>query len=157
MVNIVLVSYLEKPFSYIVTYYRFPSKTLVYDINGNEVQMIEDSPLVEVMPQGFDSTTKGKRSISWRSDKPATLFYVKALDEGDPAMEADYRDEIFELEAPFNGTPKSLVKTQQRLSEIEWGNDEIAIASDRWWSTRNSKTYLFNPSNPERNLKLFLM
>ncbi|GKT30817.1 prolyl oligopeptidase family serine peptidase, partial [Aduncisulcus paluster] len=112
--------------------------------------MIEESPLTEVMPQGFNSTTKGKRSINWRADKPATIFYVQALDEGDPAIEAEFRDEISELEAPFNGSPKSLVKVQQRLANIQWGNDKIAVASDRWWSTRNSKTYWFNPSNPEQ-------
>ena len=146
----VLVSYLDKPFSYIVTYYRFPSKTAVYDIDGNEVQMIEESPLTEVMPKGFNATEKGKRNINWRADKPATIYYAEALDEGDPAVEADYRDEISELEAPFNGAPKPLVKTQQRLAGIFWGNDEIAVVTDRWWSTRNAKTYLFNPSDPEQ-------
>jgi hypothetical protein len=28
---------------------------------------------------------KGKRNMSWRSDKPATLVYAEALDGGDPA------------------------------------------------------------------------
>ena len=31
-----------------------------------------------------------------------------------------------------------------------WGNDNTAIAVDRWWSTRNSKTYVFNPSNNQQ-------
>lgn len=146
----VLVSYLEKPFSYLVTYYRFPSKTWVYNSNGNEVQMIEESPLTEVMPQGFNAVEKGKRNINWRTDKPATVYFAQALDDGDPAVEADFRDEIFELEAPFNGSPKTLVKTQQRLDNIYWGNDNIAIVTDRWWSTRNAKTYLFNPSDPQQ-------
>ena len=36
---------------------------------------------------------KGKRSLSWRDDKPATIFWCEALDGGDPAKEVDFRDE----------------------------------------------------------------
>ena len=143
----VLVTALEKPFSYLVPYSRFPSKTVVYDQNGKEVKVLLDSPLLEEMPKGFMATQKGMRNINWRHDKPATIYYVEALDEGDPAIETEFRDEVFEWEAPFTGNPKSLLKTIQRYAGILWGNDEIAIAYDRWWNTRNAKTYLFNPSD----------
>jgi dipeptidyl aminopeptidase/acylaminoacyl peptidase len=143
----VLVEALDKPFSYLVPYFRFPSKTVVYDKNGNEVKVLLESPLLEEMPIGFMATQKGMRNINWRNDKPATIYYVEALDEGDPAIETDFRDEVFEWEAPFNGEPKSMLKTVQRYAGILWGNDQTAIAFDRWWNTRNSKTYLFNPSD----------
>ncbi|MEZ4982345.1 MAG: prolyl oligopeptidase family serine peptidase [Saprospiraceae bacterium] len=32
-----------------------------------------------------------------------------------------------------------------------WGNDNTAIALDRWWINRNTKSYLFNPSNPDKD------
>ena len=35
----------------------------------------------------------------------------------------------------------------QRLSGITWGNDTYAVVHDRWWNTRNTKTYLINPSD----------
>ncbi len=143
----VMVTTLHRPFSYIVTLSRFPSKTIIYDKNGKEIKVLLESPLEEVRPKGFMSTKKGMRNISWRSDKPATVYFVKALDEGDPAIEVEYRDEVFSLDAPFTGTPKSVIKTIQRYAGISWGNDEIAIARDRWWNTRNAKTYLFNPSD----------
>ncbi len=143
----VLVTALEKPFSYLVPYNRFPSKTVVYDKNGNEVKVLLESPLLEEMPKGFMATQKGMRNINWRNDKPATIYYVVALDEGDPAVETEFRDEVFEWEAPFNGAPGSVLKTIQRYAGILWGNDETAIAFDRWWNTRNAKTYLFNPSD----------
>lgn len=143
----IMISTLHRPFSYIVTLSRFPTKTVIYDKNGKEVKVLLESPLEEVRPKGFMSTKKGMRSINWRSDKPATIYFVEALDEGDPAKEVNFRDEIFSLDAPFNGEPKSILKTIQRYNGILWGNDEIAIARDRWWNTRNSKTYLFSPSN----------
>ncbi|WP_320282148.1 alpha/beta hydrolase family protein [Draconibacterium sp. IB214405] len=143
----IMISTLGEPFSYLVTYNRFPSKTTIYDKSGQSVKVIRDVPLEEVRPKGFMSTTKEIRSLRWRSDKPSTIFYAKALDGGDPAVEVDFRDELFTLDAPFTGEPKSILKTQQRFNRITWGNDAVAIATDEWWNTRNQKTYLFNPSD----------
>ncbi|MEM9258604.1 MAG: prolyl oligopeptidase family serine peptidase, partial [Bacteroidota bacterium] len=76
--------------------------------------------------------------------------YAEALDEGDPAVEVDFRDQVFQLEAPFTGEGKPLMKTINRFAGIIWGDDNTAVAYDRWWDTRNTKTYLFDPSSPEK-------
>ena len=89
---------------------------------------------------------KGMRDLSWRNDKPATLFWAEVLDEGDPEIEVEYRDEVFELDAPFNREKRSLLKTINRFAGITWGDENNAIAIDYWWNTRNLKTYLFDPS-----------
>ncbi len=34
------------------------------------------------------------------------------------------------------------------------GNDNVAIVSDEWYDTRNTKTYLINPSNPSQQPKV---
>ncbi|GAB7088169.1 alpha/beta hydrolase family protein [Marinifilum fragile] len=145
--NYVMISVVEKPFSYLVPYYRFPSKTTVYTKEAKKVEAVLTVPLIEDLPQGFMAVRKGRRNVSWRSDMPASLIYVEALDEGDPANEVDYRDEVFQLEAPFKGNGKSILKTINRFAGIDWGNENIAIAHDYWWNTRNTKTYTFNPSN----------
>ena len=152
--NYVMVTQIKKPFSYLVTYGRFPSQADIYTKEGKLVTNILDTPLIEELPKGFMSTRTGKRSFNWRSDKAATLIYVEALDGGDPANVVDYRDEIFELEAPFNGEGKSLIKTINRFAGIDWGNNNLAIAYDRWWNTRNTKAYAFNPSNNEVSPKI---
>lgn len=150
----VLITTVEKPFSYLVPYYRFPSKTIVYTKAGQKVETILDVPLIEDLPKGFMAVRSGKRRLSWRADQPATLVFAKALDGGDPAKEADYRDEIFQLKAPFKGEGTSLLKTKNRYSYIIWGRKDLAIAYDRWWNTRNSKTYIFNPSNPQEKAEI---
>ena len=147
----VMVVSIEKPFSYLVPYRRFPSKTTIYTQAGEKVETVLEVPLIEDLPQGFMAVRTGKRNFSWRNDKPASLIYMVALDEGDPEKEIDYRDEIFEVEAPFNGEGKSLIKTINRAYGMAWGNDELAIAYDYWWNTRNTKTYLFNPSDSSEN------
>ncbi|MCL9807862.1 S9 family peptidase [Flavobacterium luminosum] len=152
--NYLLTNVIKKPFSYIIPYNRFPITTEVYDLKANLVKIINESPLNEVMPKGFMAVKKGKRSISWRNDEPSTLFFVEALDGGDPAIKVDYRDEAFLWKAPFNTEPVSILKTPQRFAGITWGNATTAIAYDNWYDTRNMKTYLFNPSNSSEKPKV---
>ena len=149
-----MLTTIQKPYSYIVPLSRFPQKSVVYDLNGKEIKVVNEVPLTEVMPKGFSSVRKGKRSMNWRADKPATLTYVVALDEGDQAKKVDFRDEVFTWDAPFNAEAQSVLKTQQRFSGIMWGNETIAIAYDDWYDTRNQKVYLFNPSNSKQAPKV---
>ena len=152
--NYLMLTTIQKPFSYIVPYSRFPLKTVVYDTSGKEVKVINEIPLNEVIPKGFSSVRKGKRSLGWRGDKPAAWAYVIALDEGDQAVKAAFRDELFSWDAPFMSEPTSLIKTQQRFDNVIWGNEKIAVVSDDWYDTRNTKTYLINPSNPNKAPKI---
>ena len=145
----VKVETIKRPFSYIVPYYRFPTTTVIYTRDGEEVQTVAELPLTEVLPQGFMATTDDRRSIQWRDDRPATLVYVQALDGGDPEREVEYRDEVFQLEAPFAGEGTSILKTINRYAGILWGDDDLAVAYDRWFDTRNMKTYVFAPSDPD--------
>lgn len=145
--NYVLISTVEKPFSYLVTYRRFPSKTTIYSKDGKKINTVLEVPLIEDLPKGFMAVRKGKRNFAWRNDKPATLVYTVALDDGDPQNKVAYRDEVFEMAAPFSGKSKSILKTINRMNRIEWGNDIVAIAHDYWWNTRNQKTYVFNPKD----------
>lgn len=150
----ILISTLQKPFSYLVPMNRFPSESSVYDVNGNLIKQVNQLELAEIMPKGFMATRKGKRSMFWRDDAPATLVYVEALDNGDPAEKVSHRDAIYTWDAPFNGEPKLLAKTEQRFAGIEWGNSTTAIVYDNWYDTRNLRTFLLNPSKPEAGLKL---
>lgn len=145
--ELVMLNIIEKPFSYLVTYSRFPYTSVIYDLQGNKVYEALKVPLIEDLPKGFMSVRKGKRNMSWRLDQPATLYWCEALDDGDASKEVAHRDEVFQLAAPFTGTPTSLLKTIGRFSGIYWGNNTTAIANDYWWNTRNTKSYLFNPSN----------
>lgn len=146
--NYILITTIKKPYSYIVPLSRFPMTSIVYDLSGKEVKVVNEIALSEIMPKGFMATRTGKRSMNWRADLPATLSFVEALDGGDPANSVDFRDEVFLWNAPFTSNPTSLAKTKQRYAGIVWGNNTTAILYDQWYDTRNEKTYLINPSNP---------
>ena len=142
-----MISTILKPFSYIVPLNRFPSKTVVYDLNGEEVKVVNEVPLNEIMPKGFMATRTGKRNMNWRNDEAATLYFVEALDEGNPENKVDFRDVVMQWKAPFDQQPTAILKTKQRYGGIIWGNATTAVAFDQWYDTRNTKTYLFNPSD----------
>ena len=152
--NLVMITTIQKPFSYIVPLSRFPSTAIVYNLNAIAIKTVNQTPLTEIMPKGFMAVAKGKRNMSWRTDVASTLVFTEALDAGDPATKVDFRDEIFLWKAPFVENPTSLLKTPQRFGGITWGNATTAIASDEWYDTRNEKTYLINPSNPSEKPKL---
>lgn len=146
----VLVTEYERPFSYLVPYRRFPMTSKVYNNRGKEISQIEKVPLIEDLPKGFMSVREGRRNITWRSDQPASIVFVEALDGGDAANEVEFRDQLSQLDAPFEGEPKPMFKSINRLYSITWGNDNNAIAFDYWWNTRNTKTYWFNPSSTKQ-------
>ena len=145
--NYLMLTTIQKPYSYIVPLSRFPQKSVVYDLNGKEIKLVNEVPLTEIMPKGFSSVRTGRRNMNWRADQPATLYFVEALDGGDQSKPAEFRDEVFVWEAPFSSNPTSLIKTKQRYAGIMWANEKIAIVADSWYDTRNTKAYLFNPSN----------
>lgn len=152
--NYLMANTIEKPYSYIVPYNRFPQKTAVYNQQGQLVQVVNEMPLNEIQPKGFSSTRTGKRNMSWRADAPATLFFVEALDGGDQAMEVTHRDELFLWEAPFKNAPTSFFKTQQRFAGVQWGTQDFALVMDMWYDTRNTKTYVVNPSLKENQTRI---
>ena len=97
-----MLTTIQKPYSYIVPLNRFPQKSVVYDLTGKEIKLVNEVPLTEIMPKGFSSVRKGKRSMSLENMTNQQLYFMlKHLDEGDQAKKVDFRDEVFHWNAPF--------------------------------------------------------
>lgn len=143
-----------RPYSYIVPFNRFAAQYNLFDAQGNLIKLFHEKPLVEEMPTGFDAVQKGRRAISWRSDVASTLVWAEAQDGGDPAVDAEIRDKVFMLSAPFAAEPVLLAQLPRRYAGISWGNNHMAIISDYWWKTRHQTSYLLDPSAPGSKLKV---
>ncbi len=143
-----LVEYMKEPYSYLVPAYRFPHSIEVWDLDGNRVQTVADLSLAENVPTAFGSVPTGARSVSWRADSPATLSWVEALDGGDARVEAEHRDRVFLQAVPFGGPPTVLATLPLRYRGILWGDDDLALVFESWWSTRKSRTYAVDPDDP---------
>jgi dipeptidyl aminopeptidase/acylaminoacyl peptidase len=144
----ILVQTLHRPYSYLVPYYRFPRKLYVIDAEGSLVKTISDLPLQEGVPLGFGSVPTGIRSIDWRDDRPASLYWVEALDGGNARQDAEERDRVFMLDAPFDAEPEALITLSLRLDEVMWADETTALVSEWWWSNRKQKVHVVDPSNP---------
>jgi len=137
----------HRPFSYQVPLSRFPRRTEILNRKGDTVYTVVDLPLAEEIPIDFDSVREGRRAHGWRADKPATVYWVEALDKGDARKESDYRDAIYTLSAPFTGEPQLFWKSQMRYNGLVWGTDEVALAYEAMYNTREIKTWKLTPSS----------
>lgn len=147
--NYALLVAVEKPFSYIVPYSRFPKKIIVSNANGNMVRKVADIPMAENIPKGFGAVRLGPRSFSWRADVPASLYWVEAQDGGDPRKEVEVRDQLFYLSAPFEGEPEESIQFALRYGGMNWGDGELAVAYEWWWKTRRQITSFWQPDKPK--------
>ena len=144
----ILSERIHRPYSYLVPVYRFPNLIQILDIKGNLIHTLRDMPLAESIPIGRDAVISGPRSFAWRSDVGSTIYYVNALDEGNPNIDVTYRDELFSLSSPFANTePKSLIKLELRYSNVRWGDKNTALVSARKWTERRTTMWHLNPSN----------
>ncbi len=150
----ILMKTIHRPFSYLVPVYRFPMRIDVLDIHGKTISVLRDMPLAESLPKGFGAVLTGPRSFGWRADAGAVIYYVNALDGGDPKAAADFRDEIFTMDAPFNQSAQSVMQLDLRYAGIFWGNDHIALAYTREWGTRRTTTWMMNPDKPATPKKI---
>jgi dipeptidyl aminopeptidase/acylaminoacyl peptidase len=136
------VESIHRPYSYQLPCYRFPYRVYLADRAGTTIAELADKPLLDMIPIAMDATEPGRRAFQWRGDLPATVVWVEALDDGDPAVELPHRDRLYQLAAPFDGEPRALVATQNRFRRVTWGEAGIAVVSDFRWRDRNVKTYL---------------
>jgi dipeptidyl aminopeptidase/acylaminoacyl peptidase len=141
-----LVEALHRPFSYLVPAHRFPYRVEVWDRQGSAVQVIADLPLAEEVPIAFDAVPTGRRAFGWRADAPATLHWTEAEDGGDPKTEAEVRDRVYLLDAPFNAPPRPFAALGHRYAGIRWGTDDLALVMESWWETRNERTWIVAPT-----------
>ncbi len=136
----VLVTTIERPFSYLMTYRSFPRRIQVWKINGTasgpDVHIIADVPMDENIP--IEGVRLGPRSVEWISNFPATLVWTEALDGGDPNRSVDFRDRFMTQSAPFVDLPEELLKVQHRAFGLTYFSDPSLVITteydrDRRW------------------------
>ena len=154
--NFILLTTLHRPFSYQLPSSFFPKRIEVCSCTGKIIHQVADLPLADNLSTKFDAVRTGPRRVYWRSDRPATLSWVEALDEGDPTLKVPYRDALFELDAPFTDTPKVLWKSEYRFQRTRWGSEDVALVWERWYDTRKSRIWRIHPNAPETPAQLLV-
>ncbi len=120
--NHILVSRVQRPFSYLFPYSRFPKEVEIWDTSGKMIYKVASSKLQDNLP--VQGVPVGRRSFGWIPTEAATLIWAEALDEGNPKNKAENRDKLMKLAAPFSGEPTELVKVQQRFQGRAFGEKD---------------------------------
>lgn len=148
-----LINQIKRPFSYTVPFSSFPNSTVIWDITGKIVEALHEEPLIENEPRGYDMVLPGPRGYNWRPDKPSTVYWVEALDDGIYSKEMKYHDQIYTLSEPFSSEPVKFIATEMRFNGITWGNDNLAIIYEGLRKTRMRVVSSFNPADPINSKK----
>jgi dipeptidyl aminopeptidase/acylaminoacyl peptidase len=140
----VLVSRIHRPYSYVVPVERFARDVEVWDLGGSVVYKVASLPVQENVPIGGVPT--GPREIDWHPNKPATLVWAEALDDGDPKKKVKERDKVMWIHEPFAEGPAELTRVEKRFAGISFGErGDFAILRDFDRDTLRWRGWFFNP------------
>jgi dipeptidyl aminopeptidase/acylaminoacyl peptidase len=135
----------QKPFSYMVPAFGFPSVISITDISGKLVKQLAQLPSSETAPSGSDNVQDVSRGFEWRDDEPATIVWCQPLDSGIIKKATEFHDAVYALAAPFNGQPMQLFKTKMRYRNTTWGNKNIAIVTEGLTGKQTTQLNRYNP------------
>ena len=112
-----LVARAHRPYSYLHPATLFPQTVEVWDRSGSKLYQVADLPLADRIP--VQGVRTGARGCGWRPDEPASLYWVEAMDGGNPKEKVPHRDRILTLAAPFEGQPREVFETVERFTGLE--------------------------------------
>jgi dipeptidyl aminopeptidase/acylaminoacyl peptidase len=150
-----LASERHHPYSYTLPFYHFPERVSVLNLKTGAATQLSDKPLQDTIPNIHDAVVAGPRDYQWRSDAPATVFWVEAGDGGDPNKDVPVRDTLFLLDAPFDSAPRKLAELPIRFASINWAQNHLVLVAENRWKDRKRIILALPPSAPTQPVKLF--
>ncbi|MEQ8768163.1 MAG: prolyl oligopeptidase family serine peptidase [Planctomycetota bacterium] len=131
-----LVSRVERPYSYRLPDAYFPETFELWNLEGECVRELLRRPLLEDIPIG--GVPRGPRQLGWQTTAPSTLVWMEALDDGDPKKEVPERDRLMCWSAPFEGEAREITRIEHRCVDVEWleGSSRGLLSEydrDRYW------------------------
>ncbi len=158
-----LVTTEHKPYSYVKGHSSFPSRYVIWNIEGKEVKVIRDLPKdnadKDASAKKDDKVKKpqapSRSSYGWRDDEGATLCWIETLprenskDTTKKDEERKYYTSVWQCTAPFNlDKDKKLVhRSEYALSEVTWGNDHFALYTESSGKQKMRRLMAFDPSD----------
>jgi dipeptidyl aminopeptidase/acylaminoacyl peptidase len=150
----VLVHRLRRPFSFRVPYHYFARRVEVWSADGAAEQVIADLPVSDEVPR--QGVPTGPRGVSWAESAPASLLWAEALDGGDPLAEAEHRDRVMRLAAPFSAEPAQCVLVQHRcLGWLDLSEPGRVLLTEHDRERRWLTTWLSDLSQPQASRTIF--
>jgi dipeptidyl aminopeptidase/acylaminoacyl peptidase len=147
-----LVTRLQRPYSYLHTASSFPQVIEVTDLKGKRMHLVAELPLADGIPIG--GVRPGPRSVHWIVTAKSTLAWIEALDGGDPRAKVSHRDRVM-ARGMSDGNLIEWFKTPDRLGGrgarggVAYGSSgKLALVSTYDRRKRWVTTYRADPANP---------
>ncbi len=146
----ILVSRIQRPYSYQFPYSRFPKKVEIWDSSGKFVKTVVNVPLLNNLPQ--QGVPTGPRGYNWVPTESAMLMWTEALDDGDPRKKVPHRDRLMTWNAPFTGDATELLKTEHRFQGRAFGEkDGLILYYDFNRDTRRRRMFVTDYRSPAKS------
>ena len=153
--GLLLTERLRPPFSYQVRWDDFAAVAELRDAQGRVQRELGTVKLKEGVPVG--GVVTGPRQF-WASPlADGAVYWVEALDGGDPQAKLPHRDRLWRLDAPYRGEAREVHRTAGRLTALQFidGASPRALVTDfdrdRLWIT--SELVALDGSAPPRRLQ----
>jgi len=144
----ILVERLHPPFTLHVPARMFARSVEVWTLQA-DVKTASVLPSAETIPLG--GVQRRPRGHHWRPTAPDTLVWVDALDKGNPAEPAEFRDRIMLLPMQSQSKERELVRLPHRFSRIYWGeNPDVALVREYVSSENKHRVWYVNPEEKSK-------
>lgn len=144
----ILTSRIERPYSYLFPSFRFPRRVEIWDANGKMIYSVANIPLQDALP--IQGVPVGRRSYGWIPTEGATLIWAEALDGGDPRKQAEHRDKLMKLAAPFTAEPTEMLKIQHRYQGRAFGErDGMMLFFDFERDSQHRRIFMTDYRSPK--------
>lgn len=138
----ILVERLVGPCSHEVAYWRFGVEIQIWNASGEPVADVAVLPLADAVPVRGERT--GPRMVFWRATAPHEIYWIEALDGGDPMAGVPHRDRLMVLREPFTCEPTEVFRAEHRVWSAAWGTSGTLLLSQYEWMRRWYHVWLLN-------------
>lgn len=136
-----LTERLVRPFSYNLTFDDFPTVVEVRQRDGKLIRELAKMPLKQGV--AIDGALPGPRVFYPSPTKDAAIYWVEALDGGNPAVRASFRDRVMRLDPPYTGDPFEVQRMPYRFTRLRFLDDGIhGLLTEEDRSRGWTRTYL---------------
>jgi dipeptidyl aminopeptidase/acylaminoacyl peptidase len=136
-----LTERLVRPFSYNLTWDDFPTVVEVRTREGRVIRELAKMPLKQGV--AIDGALPGPRVFYPSPSKDAAIYWIEALDGGNPNARAAFRDRVMRLDPPYNGEPFEVQRMPYRFTRLRFLDDgQHALLTEEDRSRGWTRTYL---------------
>ena len=148
---VLLTERLSRPFSYSLPWDDFPRTVELRQRDGKLLRELARVPLKTGV--ALEGVVTGPREFFASPNKDAAVFWIEALDGGNPNTKAAYRDRVMRLSAPFTAEPVEIQRIPHRFARLAFLDDgQHALLSEIDRQRAWTRTYLLplngTPSKP---------